>query len=78
MRWFAALDDSFREVPLMRLVLWAAFFVVCNILGVEAFKAAVTLPMDEAFVPGVLSIPLIGLTAFGVTRVVNAWRDRER
>src|SRR5216117_3249640 len=62
-----------REVALMRLVLWAAFFVVCNILGVETFKAALTLPMDEAFVPGVLSIPLIGLTAFGVTRVVGAW-----
>jgi len=62
----------------MRLVLWAAFFVVCNVLGVETFKAALTLPMDEAFVPGILSVPLIGLTAFGVTRVVTAWRERER
>ena len=62
----------------MRIVLWAAFFIVCNVLGVEAFKAALTLPMAEAFVPGVLSVPLIGLTAFGVTRVVIAWRERER
>jgi len=62
----------------MRLVLWAAFFVVSNILGVETFKAAVTLPTDEALIPGVLTVPLIGLTAFGVTRVVSAWRDREQ
>ena len=62
----------------MRLALWAAFFVVCNILGVETFKAAITLPFDEALVPGFLSIPLVGLAAFGVTRVVDAWRERER
>jgi hypothetical protein len=61
----------------MRFVLWVAFFVVCNVLGVETFKAALTLPMDEALLPGMLSIPLIGLTAFGVTRVVSAWRDRQ-
>ena len=62
----------------MRLALWAAFFVVCNILGVETFKAAITLPFDEAWVPGFLSVPLVGLAAFGVTRVVDAWRERER
>ena len=62
----------------MRLVLWAAFFVVCNILGVETFKAAITLPLDEAFLPSVLSVPLVGLAALGVTRVVDAWRERER
>jgi hypothetical protein len=62
----------------MRLALWAAFFVVCNILGVETFKAAITLPLDEALVPGFLSVPLVGLSAFGVTRVVDAWRQRER
>jgi hypothetical protein len=62
----------------MRLALWAAFFVVSNILGVETFKAAVTLPTDEAFIPGVLTVPLVGLTAFGVTRVVSAWRDRDQ
>lgn len=58
-------------------VLWVLFFLVCNVLGVEAFKAAVTLPLDEALLPGVLTIPLIGLAAFGVTRVVAAWRERE-
>jgi len=62
----------------MRLVLWAAFFVVCNILGVETFKAAITLPPDEALLPGVLSVPLVGLAAFGVTRVLDAWRARVR
>jgi hypothetical protein len=50
-----------------------ALFVVSNILGVEVFKAAMTLPFEEALLPGVLSIPLIGLTAFGATRVVSLW-----
>jgi hypothetical protein len=52
-----------------------AFFVVCNILGVEVFKAAMTLPFEEAVLPGVLSIPLIGLTAIGATRVVSLWNE---
>ncbi len=60
----------------MRLTLWAAFFVVCNILGVETFKAAMTLPLDEALLPGALSIPLIGLTAFGAS-VLDAWHTRD-
>jgi hypothetical protein len=59
----------------MRLWSWVAFFVVCNILGVEVFKAAMTLPFEEALVPGVLSIPLIGLTAIGATRVVSLWNS---
>jgi len=54
----------------MRLWSWVAFFLVCNILGVEVFKAAMTLPFEEALLPGVLSIPLIGLTAIGASRVV--------
>ena len=62
----------------MRLVLWAAFFVVCNVVGVETFKAAVTLPLDEALLPGMLSVPLVGLAAFGVTRVVDAWREHRK
>lgn len=62
----------------MRLMLWAAFFVVCNLVGVETFKAAFTLPLDEAVLPGALSVPLIGLTAFGATRLLDAWRERER
>ena len=62
----------------MRLWAWVAFFVVCNILGVEVFKAAMTLPFQEALLPGVLSIPLIGLTAIGATRVVSHWGDPPR
>jgi hypothetical protein len=62
----------------MRLALWTLFFVVCNIVGVETFKAAVTLPLEEALLPGFLSVPLVGLAAFGVTRVVDAWKERER
>jgi hypothetical protein len=58
----------------MHVVLWTAFFVVCNVIGVETFKAAMTLPLDEALLPGALTIPLIGLTAFGATRVVGAWK----
>jgi len=57
----------------MRLWSWVAFFIVCNILGVEVFKAAMTLPFEEALLPGILSIPLIGLTAVGATRVVSHW-----
>jgi hypothetical protein len=60
----------------MRL-LWVLFLVVCNILGVEAFKAAMTLPLDEAVVPGILTVPLIGLAAFSVTRVLAAWQETE-
>jgi hypothetical protein len=61
----------------MRLVLWAAFFLVSNLLGIEAFKAAVTLPSDERLVPCLLTFPLIGLTAVSATRVVEAWRRRD-
>ena len=43
----------------MRLALWIAFFVVSNLLGVEAFKAAVTLPSDERLLPSLLTFPLI-------------------
>ena len=66
-----------EDVIDMRLWAWLAFFVVCNIVGVEVFKAAMTLPLEEAVLPGVLSIPLIGLTAVGATRVVALWNDPE-
>lgn len=59
----------------MRLWLWVAFFVVSNLLGVEVFKAAVTLPWDEALVPGLLTVPLVGLTALGATRIVATWQQ---
>ena len=59
----------------MRLWSWVAFFVVCNILGVEVFKAAMTLPLEEAVLPGVLTVPLIGLTAIGATRVLALWNE---
>jgi hypothetical protein len=61
----------------MRLVLWIAFFVVSNLLGIEAFKAAVTLPSDERLLPCLLTFPLIGRTALSATRVVEAWRGRD-
>lgn len=62
----------------MRLWLWIVFFVICNIIGVEVFKAALTLPFDEAVLPGILSVPLIGLTALGATRVMSAFNAREK
>ena len=62
----------------MRLALWVAFFVVCNLIGVEVFKAALTLPFDEAVLPGILSVPLIALTALGATRVRSALAEREK
>jgi hypothetical protein len=61
----------------MRLWLWVAFFVVANLMGVEAFKAAVTLPWEEALVPGLLTLPLVVLSAVGATRIVSAWRRPE-
>ena len=61
----------------MRLWLWVAFFVVSNLLGVEVFKAAVTLPWDEALLPGFLTLPLVGLSALGATRIVAAWQTRQ-
>ncbi len=60
----------------MEVALWAAFFVTCNILGVEAFRAALTLPFEEAVLPALLSVPLVGLTAFGASRLVAAWQAR--
>jgi len=61
----------------MRLALWIAFFVISNLLGIEAFKAAVTLPSDERLVPSLLTFPLIGVTAVSATRVLDAWRHRD-
>jgi len=61
----------------MRVGLWAAFFVVSNLIGVEVFKAAMTLPFQEALVPGVLTVPLVGLSALGVTQLVAAWKNRD-
>jgi hypothetical protein len=61
----------------MRLSLWVAFFVVSNLLGVEVFKAAVTLPWEEALLPGLLTVPLVGLTALGATRIVSTWQRPE-
>ena len=61
----------------MRLWLWVAFFVLSNVLGVEVFKAAMTLPWDEALLPGVLTVPLVGLSALGATRIVSAWQRPE-
>ena len=40
-------------------------------------KAAMTLPLEEALLPGVLTVPLIGLTAFGAARVVSLWNKPE-
>jgi len=58
----------------MQLWSWVALFIVCNVLGVEVFKAAMTLPFEEALLPGVLTIPLVGLTAVGATRVMALWK----
>jgi hypothetical protein len=58
----------------MRLWLWIAFFLVANVLGIEVFKAAVTLPREEALVPGLLTVPLVLLSAVGATRIVSFWQ----
>jgi hypothetical protein len=61
----------------MQLSLWIAFFVVSNLLGIEVFKAAVTLPWDEALLPGLLTVPLVVLSALSATRILAAWQDRK-
>jgi hypothetical protein len=61
----------------MQLSLWIAFFVVSNVLGIEVFKAAVTLPWDEALLPGLLTVPLVGLSALSATRILAAWEARK-
>jgi hypothetical protein len=61
----------------MRVGVWTMFFLICNVLGVETFRAAVTLPPEDALLPAVLTVPLVGLTAFGVTRVLQAWQGRD-
>ena len=57
--------------------LWIAFFVVANLLGVTVFKAAVTLPREEALLPALLTLPLVALAALGATRIVAAWQKSE-
>ena len=61
----------------MRLWLWVAFFLVSNALGIEVFRAAMTLPWDEALLPGLLTVPLVGLSALGATRIVSVWQQSE-
>jgi hypothetical protein len=61
----------------MRVGLWSMFFLLCNVLGVETFRAAVMAPREDALLPAVLTVLLIGLTAFGVTRVLGAWQARD-
>jgi hypothetical protein len=61
----------------MRIGLWLAFFIICNVLGVEAFKAAMTLPFEDALLPAVLTVPLVGLTAVGARGVVTSWHRRD-
>ncbi len=62
----------------MRLMLWGALFLVANVVGVDVFRAAVMLPLDEALVPRLLTIPLIGLAAFGASRVLAILNDDRR
>jgi hypothetical protein len=62
----------------MRLWLWVAFFVVSNVLGVEVFKAAMTLPWDERLLPGLLTVPFVGFSALGATRILSAWSRSEK
>ena len=61
----------------MQLSLWIAFFVVSNLLGIEVFKAAVTLPWEEALLPGLLTVPLVVLSALSATRILAAWEARK-
>jgi hypothetical protein len=61
----------------MQLSLWIAFFVVSNLMGIEVFKAAVTLPWEEALLPGLLTVPLVALSGLSATRILAAWEARK-
>src|SRR5258705_6054572 len=74
-RPYRRVRGSKRRTERMRLWLWVAFFVVSNMLGVEVFKAAMTLPWNEALLPGVLTVPLVGFSALGAARIVSAWHQ---
>ena len=62
----------------MRTALWAVFFVICNIIGVEVFKAAITLPFEDALLPRVLAVPMVGLTALSATRIAGLFSTRDK
>ena len=62
----------------MRVWVWASLFLVANAIGVEVFKAALTLPPDEALLARVLSVPLIGLAALSAVQVTRDWGSRDR
>jgi|GEM_PF-1680320 len=65
-----------RARAAVRAAAWTAFYLVCNVVGVETFRAAVTAPPEEALLPRLLSVPLIGLTALGAVQAAAAWRRR--
>ena len=58
----------------MRAWLWILFFLVCNIIGVQVFSAALTLPFEDAMWPRLLSI---ALTALGAVRLMSVWNHRD-
>jgi hypothetical protein len=62
----------------MHVWLWVAFFVVANAVGVHVFKAALTLPVDEALLPRLLTVPLVAVAAIGAVRIMSAWSSRDR
>ena len=62
----------------MRVWVWAALFLVANAIGVQVFTAALTLPPDDALLPRLLSIPLIGLAALSAAHVARGWSSRDR
>ncbi|HEU5194491.1 MAG TPA: hypothetical protein VFW70_07100 [Methylomirabilota bacterium] len=44
----------------------------------EVFKAALTLPWDERLLPGLLTVPFVGFSALGATRILSAWSHPEK
>ncbi len=62
----------------MRAALWLAFFIVANVLGVQALTAALTLPFEERLLPALLTVPLIGLAAMGAARLAATWQRQDR
>ena len=58
----------------LRLVLWTAVYLTCNIVGVRMLEAALAAPVAEIAQPALLTACLIGVAAVAVCRMVSGWR----
>ena len=58
----------------LRLILWTALYLTCNIAGVKMLETALSAPAGEIFQPALMTVCLMGLAAVAVCRMVDGWR----